>query len=167
MTLALRRRLLAPLAVLVLAGCATSPEFDLRDVHSDLPPTQAAENMAAHQGKRVVWGGIIVTTANLKDATQIEVLAYPLDSDFWPRQSDPPLGRFLALHPGYLEPVDFAAGRVVSVVGTLAGTREGIIGEMRYTYPLLDVSQIHLWPKEGKSGATSSNVHFGIGVVFH
>lgn len=167
MTLTLNRHCYAVLASLVLGGCAASPEFDLRDVQAGLPPTQVAEDINAHAGKRVVWGGIIVTTTNLKDQTQLEVLAYPLDSDSWPRQSEPPLGRFLALHGGYLEPVDFAAGRVVSMVGTIAGTREGTIGETRYTYPLLNVDQIHLWPKEGKSGAASPNVHFGIGVVFH
>ena len=163
----LSQMLLGVLFALALAGCASSPEFDLHDVVSDLPPTRAAQEPTIHENKRVVWGGVIVATTNLKDTTQLEVLAYPLDSDMWPRQSNPPLGRFLAVHPGYLEPVDFAAGRVVSMVGTLAGTREGVIGEMRYTYPLLNIDQLHLWPREGKGGATSSNVHFGIGVVFH
>ncbi len=158
-------RLLTALTVAVLlSGCATP--FDVGNADRKLTPPQAVADIAAARGRTVAWGGVIVQSSNLKDATQLEVLGYPLDPDNRPDTKAAPLARFLAVHPGYLETADYTAGRQVTVVGTVVETREGMVGEARYVYPVLTVSRLHLWPKESAQ-ASEPRVHFGIGIGIH
>ena len=150
-------------ASVVLAACATTPKFDASGIDLSISPQQAvAETM---QGVQVLWGGVIISSANLKDVTQFEVLAYPLDSDQRPDTDKAPLGRFLALQPGYLETSDYAQGRLISVSGTLQDKRGGRIGETEYVYPVVKINQLHLWRKRGE--ASEPQFHIGIGVMFH
>jgi len=151
------------LATLLLAACAATPEFATQDTDPALTPKQAVTESASLKGKKVIWGGAIINSSNLKNATRLEILAYPLDGDHYPQTDQPAYGRFLLLKEGYLETVDYAPGRLVTVVGTLEGTREGKLDESEYTYPLVRAEQLHLWSKNGKS---ETRFHFGIGVMF-
>jgi len=148
-----------------LFACAQMPKFDRTGIEKVLMPSQVRAELASHQGKIVLWGGTILDGKNLKDQTRLEILAYPLDEDGWPDRDQKPLGRFLAIHQGYLETADYGPGRLVSVVGTISGVEKGKVGETRYTYPIIQVKQQHLWPKSGRKSDT--RVHFGVGVVFH
>ncbi len=55
----------------------------------------------------------------------LEILAYPLDQRFYPSTRKTPQGRFLAEYPQYLETVDSASGRLISLVGTVSEVRVG------------------------------------------
>lgn len=148
-----------------LSGCALGPQFDTRQVDSTLTPANAIARGAAATGAEVLWGGVIVQSTNLREATQLEVLGYPLDDVQRPDRDDAAQGRFLVLRAGYLESVDFAPGRMVTVIGRLAQPRSGQIGAARYTYPVVEARGLHLWPEAGARSEPS--VHFGIGVMFH
>jgi outer membrane lipoprotein len=154
-----------PLLAILLIACATTPEFDITGVDSSITPSRAVNELQTLQGKPVLWGGVIIAGTNLKEATQFEILAYPLDASNRPDTEQTPLGRFLAEQAGYVETTDFAQGRLLTVRGTLKDTRTGRIGETEYTYPLLAIDQLHLWPKQGD--ATEPRIQFGIGVMFH
>lgn len=158
------RAILAAAAVAALAGCATP--FDVGTADRQTTPQQAAADISALRGRTVAWGGIIVNARNLRDATQIEVLGYPLDPDHRPDTTAAPLGRFLALYPGYLETADYNAGRQLTVVGTLTETREGTVGEARYLYPVVATTRLHLWPKDRRQ-PSDPQIHFGIGIGIH
>lgn len=157
---------LGAIALALLAACASAPKFDLEGVNRELTPARAAANIDTARNQRALWGGIIVASRNLKDATQLEVLGYPLGRDGKPKQGDPPQHRFLVTHPGYLETADYAEGRLLSAVGTVAGTQEGKVGEARYVYPVLNASQLHLWERETYSRPNEPRIHFGVGVIF-
>jgi outer membrane lipoprotein len=150
-------------AALLLSACASAPEFDTRDTEPALTPPEAVENATALKGKKVVWGGAIINSTNLKDMTRLEVLAYPLDGDYYPQRDKTAYGRFLLIKEGYLETLDYAPGRLVTVSGTLEGIRKSKLDESEYTYPLVRAEKIHLWSKNGKS---ATQFHFGIGVMF-
>jgi outer membrane lipoprotein len=152
-----------PLAVasLLLSGCATT--FDVGTADRSVTPRAAVDNVAAVRDRSVAWGGIIVAAKNLKEHTELEVLAYPLDNNNRPKRNGEPLGRFIAVHSGYLETADYAAGREITTVGTVTATRAGTVGEAAYVYPLLATSRVYLWPKESAYRSEPS-VHFGIGV---
>ena len=83
----------------------------------------------------------------------------PHDARERPQSESEPLGRFILEQSGYLEPGTYAEGRLLSVVGTVRGTRAGRVGEADYTFPVMDARQIHLWPKDKGGG-----VSFGVGV---
>ena len=155
----------ALLTILLLSGCSQLPEFDTQQVDKGLLPTQVAADMKTHRGKNVMWGGAILSGKNLKDATRLEVLAYPLDSDGWPERDQKPLGRFIVSQKGYLETADYAKGRFITVVGTVIEVEKGKVGDSAYTFPVIQVRQLHLWEQiDRKSG---SRFHFGVGVMFH
>lgn len=158
------RKLLIALALAGLAaGCAgQQPRFDTADTNLALTPQQAAAQASA-VGRRVLWGGTIVNASNLTDRTQLEVLAYPLDDDQRPRTDLSPIGRFLAVRDGYLETADYAPGRQVTVAGTVEGTSRGQVGQADYTYPLLRVDDIQLWPREPRY-RSGVQPRFGVGI---
>ena len=149
---------------LLLAGCATGPRFDTRGVDRAVTPRQAVSEAASLQGRRVLWGGVVVNSTNLADATRIEVLAYPLDSSQEPNLDANPLGRFLAFKQGYLETADYSQGRRLTVIGTLSGVRRGKVGQANYDYPVISAEQIYLWPSAGRPPRTQ--FHIGVGVIF-
>lgn len=145
----------------LLSGCAAGPKFDARGVDKTLTPQRAAAEIEQLRGGRVIWGGTVLAISHTKDSTQIEMLAYPLNSRFRPNIGAPPLGRFLIIKQGYIETADYTTGRLLDVNGILQRTQSGQIGEVMYTYPVVEPLDIFLWPR-GSSGG--SNVHFGFGV---
>jgi len=146
-------------------GCATGPRFDTRGVNAHITPATAVKDAAAVRDRRVLWTGMILNSRNLKDHTEMEVLAYPADSHHKPDLDREPLGRFLLEQPGYLETADYAQGRLITVVGVIGRAREGRIGEASYTYPVLTAAQLHLWPKSERGQGAEPRIHFGIGVI--
>lgn len=131
-----------------------------------LTPGEAVQRFDAFRDEKVVWGGLIVDGTNLEGATRLEILAYPLGDDNRPDTERQPFGRFLVRKEGYLELSDYTPGRTITVVGTLADTREGRVGQAPYTYPVIRPSQMHLWRPETAGGTYRPSVHFGIGVIF-
>ncbi len=156
-------RLLWMAPLLLLSACASGPSLDTSQVDRSITPRSAVAELAANRGKRVVWGGVILSTTNLEKLTRVEVLAYPLDSDQRPQRERDPLGRFLLERQGFLEPATYAQGRLLSVVGTLVRTEDGKVGDSAYLYPVVEADQLHLWSKDSDYNK-GSNVHFGIGV---
>ncbi len=146
-----------------LFACA-GHRMDTAGVAPDLTPPAALAGMEAARGQRVQWGGLVIQTATLADGTEVEVLAYPLAGSGRPRTEQPPLGRFLARAEGFLDPAEVAPGRFLTVVGSVAGTREGRVGEAAYTYPVVQLEQSHLWPLS--HDPAEPRVRFGIGVIF-
>lgn len=155
------RTVAAASAAIVLVACSTAPPLDTQGVNRALSASGAARQPTRVAGQRVVWGGAIVQARNLRDRTELEVLAYPLDAGLAPDTSAPAQGRFLADKPGYLETVDYAPGREVTVVGTVRGVRPGKVGAATYRFPVVTVQQLYLWPARP---GWRSNAHFGVGV---
>lgn len=152
-------------AVLFLGACASGPKYDTARVDPGLTPQRAAASADTARGERVLWGGVIISSTNLRTRSQIEVLAYPLTDNQKPDLSAKPQGRFLIVRPGYLETLDYTQGKSVTAIGSFDATQRGKIGESDYTYPVLAAEQIHLWPPESER-SSEPQIHFGIGVIF-
>ncbi len=150
------------LLLVLLSGCAGTPNYDSYGADGTLTPQNVSARPQQAAGKQVLWGGVIMKTLNLKDRTQIEVLAYPLDSDSRPRTGEIALGRFITEKEGFLEPTDYASNRRITVVGTLAGALPGQVGESDYNFPLVNAGQLTLWPES--RGNVGDNVRFGVGI---
>lgn len=153
------------IAVMMLTACASAPPFDLKNVNTAITPSEAVARIDGLRGSRVLWGGVIVNSKNLEKGTQLEMLAYPLNNQHRPRLDREPLGRFIIEHGSYLETIDYAPGRELSLIGTLTGTKEGKIDAATTIYPAVTADQIHLWPKGGRND--EPQFHFGVGVMLH
>lgn len=153
---------------LTLGACASAPfkESALEGAERSVTPAQVLSNPQGQQGKRVVWGGQVISSQNLAGMTELTILAYPLDTrTTLPETDKASLGRFIIQQNGYLETADYAPGRQVSVVGNISGVRQANIGEASYRYPVVQAQQLHLWPKESEnSNYRGSPFNFGVGI---
>jgi len=134
------------LTMLWLAGCAATPE-PLRDApaHSpDLAQVQAAPQQ--YVGTTVRWGGIITAVDNGATESEVQLVARPLSAGGRPLETDQTGGRFLVRITGFLDPVVYATGRELTVVGRVDGVEQRNIGTYRYSYPVIRATSHHLWP---------------------
>ncbi|MES9863166.1 MAG: Slp family lipoprotein [Candidatus Thiodiazotropha sp. LLP2] len=147
--------------LIALWGCSSNPVIPTAD--RSLPPKEAAQGVPvpAHD---IQWGGIIITTKNLNQVSEVEILAYTLDENGKPDTSSASMGRFIARQEGYLESGDYVSGRLVTATGQFLEVRSGLVGEADYNYPILICDQLALWPKESEKRARSKpRIHFGFG----
>jgi len=122
-----------------------------------------AQTPERFSGNEVIWGGRIVKVDVFSDHSEIELLAYPLDSSQRPKANDSGNGRFIAVVHGYIEPLSYPPGDLMTIDGKLDGSRAGKVGEADYVFPLVEVSQSHVWtPEEMTKGR--SNIRFGLGL---
>lgn len=155
--------LVAPLLALMLAACAPAPIYKNVPNAVTAVPAQVAQSPERYAGGEVIWGGRIVQVTNFTDHSEVEMLAYPLDSSQRPRANDSGNGRFIAVMPGYVEPLSYPPGALMTVSGKLNGSRAGKVGEADYVFPLVGVAQSHVWtPAEMAQGR--NNIRFGVGV---
>lgn len=160
---AIATRILLPALLLGLAACAPAPIYKVAPDTVVATPMQVAQAPEQYAHGQVIWGGRVVGVRNLPDHSEIEILAYPLDSSQRPKLAGAAGGRFIALLPGYAEPMNYPAGAPVTVDGQLAGSRAGKVGAAGYVFPLVHVGQSHVWTAaEMRSG--HPNVSFGLGV---
>lgn len=146
-----------------LAACAPAPIYKTGPGSVDATPGQVATSPENFHGLQVVWGGSVVAVRNFSDHSEIEILAYPLDASQRPRMRQPAIGRFLAIVPGFVEPLDYPQGALVTLRGTLDGSRRGTVGQADYTFALVHSETMHRWtPEEMRQG--HPNISFGIGV---
>jgi outer membrane lipoprotein len=152
-------RLLTLILVLSLCACSTKPVIPVAD--RSLSPKEVAQG-AIPPATDLQWGGVIIATRNLSQASEVEILAYPLDDQGLPTTSAASMGRFIARLDDYLEAADYTAGRLVTATGQFLEVRMGQVGEAEYRFPILNCDDLALWPKERKSRAKPS-FHFGFG----
>lgn len=148
---------------LLLAACAPAPLYKPAPDVVHVPPTVVAQTPERYSRASVIWGGRIVKVTNMADHTEVELLSYPLDSSQRPQTDEPASGRFIAVVPGYLEPLNYPPGRLMTISGHLKGARSGKVGAADYVFPLVETVDHHLWTAE-ELRSPWSNVHFGVGV---
>ena len=146
----MKTRRAIPVLVLVVTagmlGCSYPISKELRqEARQDLTFPMVQANPDAYKGAVVIWGGRVIKTDNLKDATEIYVLEVPLDSRQRPKEDVTTQGRFIAGSSKYLDPEVYRPGKQITVAGQLIGQRTDRVGEIDYVYPVVEIRQIHLW----------------------
>lgn len=147
----------------MLAGCASSPLATEDSRVAPFGPAHVLSGEAAI-GERVIWGGQIAELRNLAEHTEIMVVSYPLDRADRPRLRAEPGVRFLLRHTGFLEPVQYAPGRYLSVLGQVGGLESAPVGEYQLELPVLEAEQIHLWPADTSQWQSQTRFSVGIGI---
>lgn len=136
------------IAMLTVGGCASTVPVAIRGDIPDAPTVhQVQQDTEAYLGRRVRWGGSILTVRNLADSTEIEMLARPLDSDGEPRAGADGEGRFIARLRGFVDPAEYPADRLMTVVGSVLEVVTRDVGDYPYRYPLIVADSRYLWPE--------------------
>ncbi|MGD8672839.1 MAG: Slp family lipoprotein [Thiogranum sp.] len=138
------------LPALLLAGCASPVPRAISEAPPDNPALEAVRSDdTAYESRQVRWGGEILKTDNRESTTRLTVLARPLSKGGKPEyDTDDSAGRFIAIVPGFLDPQVYGDKRKITVTGTLLRNEAGKVGEFAYTYPVVQVQDYYLWPKE-------------------
>lgn len=137
-------RMLALGFALLLTGCASIP---LAIQTTTEPQQNLPQIMTAPQhyvGQQVRFGGKVVGVENQPDSTRLEIAVMPLNNVARPVLSEITVGRIYANVQGFLDPVDFQ-GSLITVLGTVAGTKPGKIGHKDYKFLLVNVSGYQRW----------------------
>jgi outer membrane lipoprotein len=162
------RLLLALVLPVAIAACAPAPLYKAAPSSVNATPQQVATAPANFHNLQVVWGGSVISVHNLADHSEIEVLSYPLDASQRPRLKEPATGRFIAITPGFVEPMDYPPGSLVTLHGTLDGARSGEVGQAGYTYALVHSDAMHRWtPDEMRQGHPNISIGVGVGGWIH
>lgn len=154
--------LVVPVAV---AACAPAPLYKTGATFANATPAQVASSPGNFAGMQTVWGGTVIGVDNRQDHTELRILGYPLDSSQRPRLNQPATGRFIAVVPGFLDPVTFPDGIPVTVQGQFDGAQTAAVGGASYAYPVVRVSRndVHRWTAE-EMRQGHPNINFGVGV---
>jgi len=139
-------------ASLLLAACA--PVLDkslMRESVKGVSFRMLRERPEEYKGRLFVLGGVIIKTRLTAENSQIEALQVPVDSSGYFSDQGPAEGRYFAVLPqdeGLLDPEVYRQGRGVTLAGRFVGLRKERIDEMDYVYPVFQIVQIYLWPRE-------------------
>jgi len=149
-------------AALLLAGCAAKLPREIREAPPSQPTaSDARQDPQRWSGARVRWGGELLGVTNLEQATELEILARTLESDGEPEPDAPADARFIARIERFLDPAEYADGERITVAGRLGGVREGLVGEYRYLYPVVEVEVLHRWPEPVEPARYAYPPYFG------
>ncbi|MGH8115632.1 MAG: Slp family lipoprotein, partial [Rhodanobacteraceae bacterium] len=94
------RLLLALSLPIAIAACAPAPIYKTGPSSATATPEQVATSPGSFRNMEVIWGGQVISVHNFAHHSEIEILAYPLDSSQRPRLKEPATGRFIAIAPG-------------------------------------------------------------------
>lgn len=132
----------------LLGACASQVPESVRKAEPGGPRLdevlQAPERFV---GRKVRWGGTLIGMELKQGETWLEVVERELGSDGKPKLSDLSGGRFLARVEGFLEPLIYAQGRQITVVGRIRGSTERALEQTTYRYPIVEVESHYLWPQ--------------------
>jgi outer membrane lipoprotein len=136
------------LVLVGLLGCASYPisrQYQAM-ASKDVNFTMVLAKPEAYEGAIVIWGGRIVETTNIPQGSEIIVLETPLNG--WEEPSSPEYspGRFIARSSSFLDPAIYRPGKKITIAGQVMGGEKKPLGTAEYTYPIVNVKEIYLWP---------------------
>jgi outer membrane lipoprotein len=116
-----------------------------------------------HVGRYLLLGGVIAAVRGSDSGgSEMELVQFPTNHRGKIISTDHSAGRFIVRDNAFRDPAIYYPGRLVTLVGQVAGSRFGRLGEVDYLYPVLTAHELRLWPPEEYPG--TSPVHFGIGI---
>ena len=139
---------LTGLAVIVLvSACSTHIPPEIKQPLEGSPGVgQVRGHVDDYLSQKVRWGGIILQTENKHNASELTIIALPLNEDGKPQHSDHSPGRFIAVVDEFVEPLVYSPEREITVTGTVLRAETRKVGEFPYEYPVVQVEYYHLWP---------------------
>ncbi len=141
----MHRSLFVLIYLLLLGGCSSLPEqlnAQSENVITDF--TTWTQQVETYQDD-VRLGGIVAKITNLKNKTRLELVNMPINDVGKPDIGKEASGRFVVYVDGFLDPVTYAEGRLVSVVGKAKGLELATVGESEHQMPVLHAYGEHLW----------------------
>ena len=152
-------RIYALLGTILLAGCSTFPEkLQLEDTTQLVIYEDAASKADQVKGKMLRWGGAIAKVENKQDSTVFEMVYYPLNGYGRPISGEESMGRYRIHVNGFMDPMVYQVGRLMTFTAELNGLEKGLVGEHEYVFPTANVSAYYLWKNVQRIDVSSVHV---------
>ena len=133
--------------LLSIASCAPVISKQIREqVRPDITFAEVLNDPERYKGQMIILSGVIIEATNTNEGTLLQVLQRPTGFRGKPKDVDETGGRFLALDNRYLDVYVYAKGREVTIAGEVQGKRTLPLDKTEYTYPLIYVKELYLWP---------------------
>jgi outer membrane lipoprotein len=159
-------RLFCLIFAMLLGTAACTPPVSkqsLNLVDPGITFEEVRQNPDRHVGRYLLVGGAIAAVRGSDSGgSELEMVQFPTNHRGRIISTDRSDGRFIARDSTFRDPAIYHPGRLVTLVGQVAGQMTGRLGEVDYLYPVLTVHELHLWDPGEYPG--SSPVHFGIGI---
>jgi len=141
----MRRYLFVLLTLFVLGGCSSLPENLTAKSPNLITDFSLWTSQVDTYQDDVRLGGVIAKVSNLESQTRLEVVNMPINDVAKPDISTDAKGRFVVYVDGFLDPVTYAQGRLISVVGKAKGVEQAKVGESKHNMPVMHAYGEHLW----------------------
>jgi outer membrane lipoprotein len=160
-------RICTLLVAVFLFGCSNFPDkLQVDDTTQLITYEDAASKAEQVKGKMLRWGGAIAKVENKPDSTVFEMVYYPLNGYGRPVSSEESMGRYRIVIDGFMDPMVYQVGRLMTFTGQLNGLENGLVGEHEYVFPTatvgayylwknvqrIDISGVHVWPSRYWNG---------------
>ena len=141
-------RILVVLFVLMLAAaCTPLPQTIRKAPQPDVHFSDVQKNADQYIGKAVRWGGQVVSIDNDAQGSTILVSQFKLNSYGRPKVDKTSTVYFLVRTKTRLDPKQYDADTLITVVGTIAGNKSiPVNNDHSMTFPLVEASQVYRWP---------------------
>ena len=133
--------------LLSIGACTTSKA--IRTPVLDSPTVEQARD-SRETAKLIRWGGMVVSVENKADHTLIEIVDRPLTRFGTPKVTNKSSGRFFAKSQQFIDPENIRKNQSITVSGTLVDYTTGMIGEHEYVYPVVQINEYKIWPKNNQ-----------------
>ncbi len=115
-----------------------------------------SENPTAFLNRHLLVGGVIVAIENIAEETVLELMEWRLSRLGEPTYPDDSGRRFLVKASEVLDPALYEPGRLITLAGIVLGHEVRLQGEHEYDYPVLNMTEIHLWKSPFRYGIHSN-----------
>ncbi|MDP5253871.1 MULTISPECIES: Slp family lipoprotein [unclassified Vibrio] len=138
------------LAALLLSGCATiPPELAINQESTSVITRLSEWQQDTPLNTPLRLGGVIASVDNLTDSTRLTIVYLPTKASAKPDIRYEPRGRFIVYSSTFLDPVAYAPGRLVTVLGRAKKTTEqSKQGQYPLELPVMQAQAVHLWRVE-------------------
>lgn len=155
----MNNRIYILLVALLLVGCSTFPDKLQLDNNTPLISYEDAASKAEQvKGKMLRWGGTIAKVENKPDSTVFEMVYYPLNGYGKPVSGDESMGRFRMSVDGFMDPMVYKVGRLMTFTAQLNGLETGLVGEHEYVFPTAIVNDYYLWKNVNRTNTRGLHI---------
>jgi outer membrane lipoprotein len=130
-----------------LAACSSLPA-ELSVDNESTVITHYQGLVQSHSGQTVRLGGVIASVTNYPHRTRLVLVNIPIGKDGKPLLKYEPKGRYLVDVEGFLDPMTFSKGRLITVLGTAQPAEKNRVGDYQLRIPVIQASAYHLWRLE-------------------
>ena len=149
----MRTFILTILSLGLLTACS-HPISEESRAHIDPTITFAdvSENPTAFIDRHILLGGVVISHESRDNGSLLELMEWHLNRWGEPTYLDDSARRLLVKSATPLDPTYYEPGVLVTLAGVIQGGEVRPLGEHEYTYPMLDLLEIHLWKSPFRYG---------------